>query len=299
MLFAQVTDIHIGFDPEDPEEMNTRRFLAVLERLIALDPQPAFLLCTGDLTETGQGRHYARLREMLDRLPFPYHVIPGNHDKRPALLEVFPETPSPSGFVQYAFDAGPLRIVMLDTSDEKRHGGVFCETRAAWLEAELASHDRPTVIAMHHPPAPSAVPWITAHEYEPWVQRLRTAIGRHAEQVVGIIAGHYHRPMTAMWAKAGVFVCPSSAPRVGLDMRPFDLEHPADMRPLVVEEPASFGLHYWSGESLVSHSVIVGDYAVLARVNEPVGQMVKRLIAERSPEAAAAERAATERASAA
>ncbi|MDT7933274.1 MAG: metallophosphoesterase [Sphingomonadaceae bacterium] len=292
MLFAQVTDIHIGFEPDNPAEMNTRRFESILAEFMELKPRPDFLLCTGDLTETGSVQHYRALKEMLDSLPFPYHCTAGNHDKRDAFLEVFSDTPTHDGYLQYSFMAGDLEIIVLDTSDPHRHGGVFGPDRAAWLSDTLAKRSGPVVIAMHHPPAPSGVPWITAHEYEPWVHRLRDTIAGHAERVMGILAGHYHRPMTATWAKAGVFVCPSAAPRVGLDLRPIDPARPADFRPLIVEEPPSFGLHLWNGETLVSHAVSVGDWPVLARINEGVGRMVTRLIAERAsgaPEPAAAE----------
>lgn len=283
MLFAQLTDIHVGFEPFNPEEMNKLRLDRVIDVLAAMSPRPQFLLATGDITESGAVEHYQIVRNSLDRLPFPVFCCPGNHDKRAALREVFPELPAPNGFIQYGFDAGGLRIVVIDTSDETRHGGVYCATRAAWLEAELSAHNKPVVIAMHHPPAPSGIPWITAHEYEGWVKRLRDVLSEHSGRIVGVLAGHYHRPMTASWARMAVFVCPSSAPRVDLDMRPLEPAPIPDGRAMIVDEPPSFGIHQWNGETLVSHAVSVGDFPVLARINEKTGPMIGRLIAERAP----------------
>src|SRR3546814_7660429 len=41
----------------------------------------------------------------------------------------------------------------LDTFEQGRHGGAFCERRAAWLAAQLSAHrTTPTLIFMHHPP---------------------------------------------------------------------------------------------------------------------------------------------------
>ena len=47
------------------------------------------MLLTGDLTETGDPRAYARLRELLAPLAMDVHPIPGNHDDRDALREAF------------------------------------------------------------------------------------------------------------------------------------------------------------------------------------------------------------------
>ena len=57
MLIAQMTDIHIGFDPDArPEELNRIRFRSTLERLIA-SPNPIdMLVLTGDLDRRAAGR---------------------------------------------------------------------------------------------------------------------------------------------------------------------------------------------------------------------------------------------------
>jgi 3',5'-cyclic AMP phosphodiesterase CpdA len=50
MLIAQVTDIHLGFQPDDPAELNRKRFDDIISSLLAMDPRPDLLLATGDLT---------------------------------------------------------------------------------------------------------------------------------------------------------------------------------------------------------------------------------------------------------
>ena len=116
MLIAQVTDIHLGFQPDDPAEMNRKRFDEVVESLLALTPQPDLLLATGDLTESGSITSYETLKSIAERLPFPVHFALGNHDLRANFRSVFPDVPvSGTGHVQYAFVHGPLRFVVLDT----------------------------------------------------------------------------------------------------------------------------------------------------------------------------------------
>ena len=124
MLIAQVTDIHLGFQPGDPAELNRKRFDEVVESLLALTPQPDLLLATGDLSESGSINSYQTLKSITERLPFPVHFVLGNHDLRANFRSVFPDVPvSGAGLVQYAFVHGPLRFVVLDTLEEGHHGG--------------------------------------------------------------------------------------------------------------------------------------------------------------------------------
>ena len=134
MLIAQITDIHLGFDQGNPDELNRKRLDCVLRTLSEMVPPPDLLLATGDLADTGDDSlSYARLREAVAGLPFPVHYALGNHDGRDSFRSNFPEAPMPDGFHQYAIEAGDLRILVLDTLEEGRHGGAWCETRAAWL----------------------------------------------------------------------------------------------------------------------------------------------------------------------
>ena len=294
LLFAQITDLHIGFEPHNPMEANQRRLDDVLAMLVAMDPQPAFVLATGDLVEGGSVADYIRLRDSFAPLPFPVYCCLGNHDKRGPFAEVFPNTPSFAGATQYAIDDPALRILVLDTMSEERHGGDFDATLADWLDAELTASPRPTLLAMHHPPTPSGIDWLTADSDEPWLMRLRAVVARHRTTVVGMIAGHYHRPMSAAWPHGTIFVCPSVAPRVALDLRAMDLEHP-DGRPMIVDEPPSFGLHHWADGVLNSHVVTARPYTVFARHEERTRVLVAGLVGERkgppSHEAAVSARA--------
>src|SRR5688500_7413212 len=103
MLIAQITDIHLGFEPNNPAEFNRKRLDQVLRILTAMTPQPDLLLVTGDMADEGDDRvSYRRLRSALAGAPFPVHFCLGNHDSRDAFLEYFPEVPTAGGFVQYA-----------------------------------------------------------------------------------------------------------------------------------------------------------------------------------------------------
>ena len=44
-LVAQVTDLHIGFDRDNPHEMNVRRLNLVIDQLNAMRPKPSLISC--------------------------------------------------------------------------------------------------------------------------------------------------------------------------------------------------------------------------------------------------------------
>ena len=285
MLIAQISDIHIGFERDDPEEPNVRRLRAVLDRLIGSAHHPDLLLLSGDLTEFGDPASYTRLRSLLAACPFPVRVMCGNHDDRARLAAAFPEMPATDGFAQYVIDLPGLRLIALDTVEAGRHGGAFCDRRAAWLRAQLdADAQTPVVIAMHHPPFRSGIGWIDAGVDEPWTARFAQAVQDRA-QVKAIVAGHLHRTIHTQWHGVPVAVCPSSAAAIALDLSPVDPSRP-DGRAMVVDEPAGFALHRWDGERLISHfeSVPLGSgWPVLARYDASTAGLVRGIARERKP----------------
>src|ERR1044072_1091540 len=101
MLIAQITDLHVGFDPVDPDEYNKQRLDHVLEKILDGPNKPDLMLVTGDLTERGDPESYQRCKDLLSACPFPWHPIPGNHDLRTNFSRAFPDIPTPGGFVQY------------------------------------------------------------------------------------------------------------------------------------------------------------------------------------------------------
>lgn len=280
MLIAQITDLHIGVEPDNPEEANMQRLGAVLRRLTKGPNRPDLLLMTGDLTESGDAESYARLARAVSGCPFPVWPIVGNHDARGPFLDAFPHTPHDDGFVQYVIEGDGLRLVLLDTLEEGRHGGAFCAKRAAWLEAQLAAApDTPTVIAMHHPPFASGIDWLDGDARAPWIMRFADAIAGHG-QVRAILCGHLHRTIQTLWNGAALTVCASTAPLVALDLNPVDPDQP-DLRAMITREPPAYALHRWDGERLVSHFESIGALDVLARYDASMQGAVRTIRDER------------------
>ncbi len=283
VLIAQMTDIHIGFAPDEhPEELNLTRFRATLARLLYGPTRPDMLVLSGDITDHGDPESFAKTVELLADCPFPVLPMVGNHDSRTGLLGAFPQVAAAQdGFLHYVIDAPlGLRIICLDTLEDGRHGGAFCELRAAWLAARLAeAPGTPTLIFMHHPPVIAGIDWMDPAPDEPWVIRLRDVLtGQH--QVQAIHCGHLHRPIVTRFAGIPLGVTPSVAPLVAMELSPID-QHVPDNRELITAEPPTYALHRWDGTSLVTHYERVGDWPVLARFNAGLQPMIAGMFAER------------------
>jgi Icc protein len=280
MLIAQITDVHIGFDPMDADEFNQRRLRAVLGALADGPNQPDLLLLTGDLADHGDVASYERLKQAMADCPYPWLPLVGNHDERANFHTVFPGYADGDGFVQYVRDCGDMRLVIVDTLDEGRHGGAFCAQRAAWLDARLAeAPETPTYIVMHHPPLTCGIEWMNTDPDEPWVQAFSAVLSGHP-QVRGLICGHLHRSVTAAWQGRTVAICSSTAPQVTADFTPIDSERPDERAMIQAEEPA-YALHRWNGRELVSFYMSAGAHPVLARYDAKMQPVVQHLEAER------------------
>ena len=281
MIIAQMTDIHIGFEPEArPEELNRQRFRATLDRLLEQPNEPDCLVLSGDITDRGDYGSFARTAELLADVPFPVHVMVGNHDSREELRRAFPDTMNEGGFIHGAFEQDGLLVVLLDTLEPGRHGGAFCTARRDWLRATLqANRATPTIIFMHHPPVVSGIGWMDPREDEAWIVNFADAIAG-MDQVRAIHCGHLHRQMNGVFRGVPVHVTPSVAPLVAMDMRPISAETP-DSRALITTEPPTYALHRWEDGNLVSHYERISDWEVLAFYSPHLQPMIREMEAEK------------------
>lgn len=253
MLIAHLTDLHMraGRGPSARwRDMSRGGLDAIVDRIQAFDPPIDAVALTGDLADPGTAEDYALLLQPLRRLPMPLLPIPGNHDLRGPMRAAFglPPSPSPDGWIQYAVDVGPLRVIALDTLlVPEQPQGQLCAGRLAWAAEALAeAEDRPTLLLMHHPPIPLGIPGMDAMRLLEGAEELAILLRRHPG-MIGILCGHYHRPVVASWLGLPLLVAASPALQLGLHLHAG--EAPA------VDEPYGMFLHRWTPESgLVTHT---------------------------------------------
>lgn len=279
LLIAQISDIHLGGAATGGIDANRARLERVLDHLGAMGRVPDILLVTGDLAEAGDDDSYRELDELLGRCPFPAHVALGNHDKRGAARAVFAY--GEGQFLHYSIDTAGLRIIVLDTLEEGRHGGAFCEVREGWLRETLRERpDSPLLVALHHPPIDTGLDWLTTSPKEPWLARLDAALAESG-QVVALLAGHVHRPIASSRSGIPVRVCPSVAAPLALDLAELSSRCP-DARPLVVEGPPGYALHLWRDGVLTTHFDFVEEHRTILRYDAAIQPFVRSLFAERA-----------------
>jgi Icc protein len=257
VLIAQISDTHIK--PEGSlayGRVDTSAFLArAVDHILHLDPRPDAVLGTGDLVDGGTPAEYARLRHLLSPLPMPVYLIPGNHDDRDALREVFADYPKMprAGFIQYVVADGSLRLIAVDTLLPGQPGGRVDAERLAWLDARLReAPSTPTMIFMHHPPFKTAIEYMDGIGLE-GADAMAEVVRRHP-QVERVVCGHLHRSIQSRWAGTVAMTVPATAHQVALDVR-------REVGLSLSMEPPGYALHLWRPDvGLVSHVVSVGDF---------------------------------------
>jgi 3',5'-cyclic-AMP phosphodiesterase len=261
MLLAQISDLHV----KRPGELayghvDTGAALArCVAALNALQPRPDAVIMTGDLVDQGDPAQYAHLKTRLTPLDIPYFLMVGNHDERVALRDAFSERGelcAGGEFVQYAVDVGLLRLIALDSMVPGQSAGNLCDTRLAWLEAQLnAAQGKPVIVALHHPPFECGIGHMDDIRLDEQAShKLGSLISRYPN-VERVICGHVHRPMFVRFGGTIASAVPSPAHQVALDLR----EHaPAGF----TMEPPAFALHrYDPATGIVTHHAYV-DAAV-------------------------------------
>ncbi len=162
--FVQLTDVHL-------DEASLASLKQAVEELKQMSP--AFVVCTGDLVNAGDGRTISEdqaarwfdaYRTAMSGLTMPVYNAPGNYDMAGLECEwaLDPEEGCSKqaylgslGPTHYSFDWGRYHCVVLDTSGVDAGSEVFEVDAAqlAWLESDLGHRRKNTpLLAFFHGP---------------------------------------------------------------------------------------------------------------------------------------------------
>lgn len=217
---------------------------------------PDVVVISGDLVHNVQLEEYKRLQELLSALKMPVFLLPGNHDSRDLIRQVFADRAylPDSGFLQYTVENYPLRLIMLDTNVPGEGRGELDKARLQWLDKQLAAQpNRPTLLFMHHPPFSTGIKMmdglgLTGKEPLAAIVKKYSCIER-------IGCGHIHRPIQKLWAGTLAYTVPSPVHQVSLELRS-DSKYAT-----FAMEPPAYQIHVWQeSEGLVSHMQYVEQY---------------------------------------
>jgi predicted MPP superfamily phosphohydrolase len=186
--FIHITDTHLTANG------NIEPLKKLVADINAMDPPPAFVIDTGDVTEAGRPEEYQRFLEGTTGLKVPFYCAPGNHDSRWAPLgkETFTNAFKK---LYRSFDYGGCHFVILDSTVLLEHWGHFDASQLEWLEKDLKKLKKgtPVFLFFHH-----------------WVGRERNMVDNQERllriiapyNVAGMFVGHGHSDI--QWKVNGI-----------------------------------------------------------------------------------------------
>ncbi|MEA5466248.1 phosphodiesterase [Leptothoe sp. PORK10 BA2] len=214
ILLAQVTDSHLlaqttaelrGCNP-------WYSFNRVLQAVVQC--QPDGLLLTGDLAEQGDRAAYEQLVGAIAPLQLPTYWLPGNHDHRPTLQQVFQQLPQSQGLT--SIDLGPWQLILLDSvlPQAKFGEGYLSDEQLQQLHQNLSqAPNQPTLISLHHHPVPVGIDWVDQMQVQnsPGFLELLAQFS----QVKLVVFGHIHHGFQQQTVDGVSFYgCPSTCLQV-------------------------------------------------------------------------------------
>lgn len=256
MLIAHISDLHVL--PEGELAYGVVDTTPMVERAIThiANLSPTLVVITGDLVHQVQHSEYIRLKSILSQLKMPVYLLPGNHDSRALIRDVFTDhayLPA-TGYLQYTVESDALRLIMLDTNVPGEGRGELDSDRLSWLDYQLSQNPtQPTLLFMHHPPFTTGIDimdgfGLSGHEALAKIVKKYDCIKR-------IGCGHIHRPIQTLWAGTLAYTVPSPVHQVSLDLSG------ATQAATFTMEPPAYQLHLWHPKrGLVTHTQYINSY---------------------------------------
>jgi 3',5'-cyclic AMP phosphodiesterase CpdA len=135
MIIAHISDTHLALDTRDADR-RMHDFASTIADINALDPAPDVIVHSGDIVHNGRRDEYAQALALLAKARAPVYVLPGNKDDRANLRAAFSAQgylAPVSGFIDYAVEDYPVRLIALDTLKTGSSRGEFRPEQARRL----------------------------------------------------------------------------------------------------------------------------------------------------------------------
>lgn len=216
LTFVQINDLHVqepGTTIKGYNSANEKAQWVVQE--INRQP-PDFVLGIGDLIHGERldqlPRDLAAFQQIIKPLKAPFYPAMGNHEVvqregdsvyEKAYRDVFGDQR-----VNYTFEAGGLRFIMLNNSGAVVVGPDIIRRRNAWLNDVLKAHPgQPKILACHIPIIPVRDEPVLAksfgfRSYAAHDPELLALVDEHAGSIIAVLSGHLH--LTGQAERKGV-----------------------------------------------------------------------------------------------
>lgn len=213
----QLTDLHLIADPERRlKGVPTRESLAQVIRFIQSECARDrwcfdYVVVTGDVAHEEPTSTYELLREeMLAEWMPRCGLVPGNHDNRDSIRQVFSELViEDSSYACFSVEVGRWRLIGLDSHVPGEVAGELAEDQLDWLSAELRRNaSQPTLLFLHHPAFPVNSAWLDGIGLRD-PSRFLSLVSVNP-QVRAISAGHVHFEFADRFGEVELLTTPST-----------------------------------------------------------------------------------------
>lgn len=216
LTFAHISDTHLHPDPEfvgEHIDFSSRQPVeALITYLNNLKAHVDFVLHTGDIVHNPEDdQHYAVASDVLARLDYPVHYVPGNHDDVKMFQRDFlgRSDDQIKPHCDYSFDFNGVQFAMVDShapqygdlpeeESYKYHEGHVAPEQLEWLRAICAADDdRPLVVGIHHHVMPLQAPWLDRIVLENGAE-VHEILLEARERLRGVFYGHIHESIVTV-----------------------------------------------------------------------------------------------------
>lgn len=223
----QITDCHLFADQSTRlRDVHTwPRFEAVVDFVRDRFPNLDYLVMSGDTAHDEVAETYRLVRDRLGDLVTKMRIIPGNHDNRAALKEVFPECCELiDGRTNFTVRVGNWQLIGLDSHIPGEVPGLVGEAQIERTRTMLReSDDSWMAVFIHHPPVDVGSPWLDEIGLQDANELLQLV--SEFDRVRLMCCGHIHQE-SAHFA-GGTSILTSAA--VGPQFRPRTVESTIDV----------------------------------------------------------------------
>lgn len=209
----QLTDLHVFSEPHATlKGIPTRESLQEVVEFI-LQTEAAFdqVIVTGDHTHDELATSYQAVREILTPFADRLWQVPGNHDDRSVLREVFFRNISGTGDqrINFQFTQDNWLCLGLDTHVPGEVAGCINESQISWLTSQLEKSSASRVaLFFHHPPVEVGSQWMDRIGLSG--RDLLQQVIESDDRIRLVCSGHVHHEFQFRIGAAEILTTPST-----------------------------------------------------------------------------------------
>lgn len=227
LKIAHITDMHIGESDAPRGKLYPRQSFQKVLASVQL-AKPDLIVLGGDLAaDKGELKAYRWIKEALDDLKIPYHIMAGNHDVVENLESVFEMKGGPiEGTLYRKYQILDRTLIFLDSSTNTIDG-----LQLAQLKEDAGKKSGDIMLFIHHPPLFCGCHFMD-HTYPLLNHDTVFPVIQSLPKIKYIICGHYHTEKTIVKDDKLILLTPSTMLQFSQTDPDFKIDFDDDKQPV-------------------------------------------------------------------